>query len=149
MFALVLIVAFAAPLAMAQEAPKAKKYEDPVWYSMTHVKYKPGRLDDAMKMIKEYFEPASVEAGTPGPAMVMINHTGEWDLTIVWKMKGGLSAMEWETSPEDVKWMSAMHEMVGGGDKAKEIMEQYQSLVSATSTVICRQMPFGEGGSES
>jgi hypothetical protein len=106
-------------------------------------------LDEAMKLIEEYFEPASNKAGLPGPAMLMVNHTGKWDLTVVWKMKDGLKAMEWKTSPEDAKWMSAMHEMVGGADKAKEIMEQYQSLVSATSTVICRQMSFGEGGSES
>jgi hypothetical protein len=141
---LVLVSIFAISSLMAQDAPKAEKYDNPVWYSMTHVKYKPGKLDEAMEMIREHFEPASMAAGTPSPAMVLVNHSGEWDLTIIWKMKGGLSAMEWKTSPDNVKWMKALKEHLGGDGKMEEVMGQYQSLIQNSSTVIGRHMPFGE-----
>lgn len=36
-------------------------------------------------------------------------------------MKGGIEEMNWEVSPDNVKWMTALNEIAGGGDKAKAI----------------------------
>ncbi len=119
----------------AQEM-KAKKYDNPEWKSIGFIKFKSGKVDRAKEIIKNYYMKAGEKAGTPGPAMLIDLKTGEWDMMVLWDMKGGIEEMNWEMSPNDVKWMTAMNDIAGGGDKAKTIMDEFSSLVDRETSYI-------------
>ena len=142
--ALVLMVGSAA----AQDM-EPKKWDNLEWYQVVNVSFEQGKMDEALEMIENYFMKAAMKAGTSGPDMLLINHTGEWDLTVVWKMKGGIADMEWEMSPDDAKWMAAMAEIAGGPEAAMAKWQEYLALVDDTDTVIARAWsPAGDDGEE-
>lgn len=129
-----------APLmAQQEEMAKAEKHENASWYAIEHIDFKPGQAEAALEIIKEHYAPAGAEAGTPGPVMHLEHRTGEWDLTVIWHMKGGPGDMEWKRSPDDVKWEEKFVEMVGGEKKAKEIGEEFASYVARSNTMIAMQ----------
>ena len=57
-------------------------------------------------------------------------------MMVVWDMKGGIEEMNWETSPNDIKWMTAMNDIAGGSDKAKMIMDEFSSLIIRETSYI-------------
>lgn len=144
---LVAVVALlAAPVVQAQEgAPQATKYAGD-WYEVTHVRFHTGKRDEALQLIREHFAPAGTKTET-GPSMVLLHHTGPWDMTLVWKLKGGPADMEWEVSPDDARWRQAMAELEGGPDKAKAVWDRYMALVADADSSLARSWsPAGGGG---
>jgi hypothetical protein len=116
----------------AQER-KAKKYDKPVWKNIVMVDYHSGKMDRALDIIDNHFKKAAKQAGTTTP-MRMVMQTGEYDVLLIWDMKDGIESMNWERSPDSVKWWAALSELEGGADKAQALMDEYQSLIrSATS----------------
>src|SRR6476619_3780985 len=102
-----LIVLFSSLISANSRAQmQAKKYDNPKWKSITFIQFKEGKMDRAKEIISNYFEKAAAKAGTPTPSMVSELVTGEWNMMVVWDMKGGLDALNWQTSPDDVKWMT-------------------------------------------
>lgn len=136
MATLLLGAAGTAAAASSDDMPKASKYTNVAWYEVVHVNFKPGKADDAMGMIRRYFIPAAKKAGVPGPAMVMVDRTGPWDMTILWKLKNGPSQMEWKMTPQSVAWFKAMADMNGGAKKAREIRSHYLSYVQNESATL-------------
>lgn len=128
-----LIAALTSAPAFAQEEMKAEKRKAD-YYQIVLAKFKPGMEDDAMKIIEEYFVAAADQAGTSKPAMEVSFLSGEWDAMWMWKMKDGLAEMEWEMSPEDVKWMQAMNDLTDG--KAMEKWEEYLSMLDSSVSYI-------------
>jgi hypothetical protein len=126
----------------AQDMPQAKKYENPEWYYMVHVDFEPGKLDEALKMIKEKFAPATKEAGTSSPAMMLIHHGGEWDATFIWHLEGGIAEMEWEVSPDEAKWMAVFANREGGMENAMKIFGEYYDLVERVDAQLVRKIDF-------
>ncbi len=55
--------------------------------------------------------------------------TGDYDLLVIWHMKGGINDMTWDTSPDNIAWRSALDELSGGKEKAQKIIEQYRSYI--------------------
>ncbi|MDX1373013.1 MAG: hypothetical protein R3321_11115, partial [Nitrososphaeraceae archaeon] len=82
---------------------EGKKYENPQWKQIVYIKYEPGKFGEAMKIVKDYYMEAGKKAGTPSPEMMLEMKSGEWDLMIVWHMKGGIADMDWEVSPDGDK----------------------------------------------
>ena len=130
-------VLFATQGLLAQEMT-AKKYEDPQWYNIVYVDYKPGTYNKAMKIINDYFMKASDQAGTPGPVMAFELNSGTYDNMMVWHMKDGIESMNWDVSPDNVKWRTALNELAGGAEKASEILKDYQSCIASSSNTIAR-----------
>ncbi len=126
---------FTINLAHAQEM-KAKKYDNPKWKTITFMKFKAGKYDRAKEIIKTYYEKAGQKAGLSGPSMVVDIMSGEWDMMVVWDMKGGIEEMNWEISPDNVKWMTAMNEIAGSADKAKGVLDEFSSLITRETTYI-------------
>lgn len=124
----------------AQETREAKKYENPKWYQVVMVNYHSGQYGKARKIIDEYFVKADQLAGTPGPVMEMEMHSGTFDLLIVWELQGGLEAMNWQISPDNVKWMNALSELAGGREKAEALLAEYQSYVQNSETQLGRRI---------
>ncbi len=126
-------------VAQAQEM-KAKKFDNPEWKRVDFVKFKSGKVGRAKEIIQNYYMKAGQKSGTPGPAMIVDLMSGEWDMMVVWDMKGGIDDMNWEVSPNDVKWMNSMNEVAGGADKSKRILDEFSSLVDRETSYI------GKGG---
>lgn len=133
---MVVVVILAGTAVFAQEKMEPKKWDRLDWYRIVQIKFKPGELDQAKKIIDQYFVEASKKAGT-SPVMAFMHHSGEWDMTIIWKMKG-IDDLEWQTSPSDVAWMNALASETGGMDKAMEVWQEYTSHVDRTNETIAR-----------
>jgi hypothetical protein len=129
------------PSVNAQEM-KAKKYDNPQWKTVSFLKFKSGKSDRAKEIIRNYYEKAAQKASVSSPIMALDLVTGEWDLMVVWDMKGGIEEMNWEVSPENVKWMTALNEIAGGGDKAKAILDEFSGLIDRESSSLGKTMPL-------
>lgn len=115
-------------LTYSEEA--GKRYDANVsWKNVVKINYKPGKTSDALKIIKDYYRPATVKAKTSGPETIMEMHTGDYDLLVVWHMQGGISDMTWENHPDNKLWREALNEIAGGEDKAQAIMDEYLSYI--------------------
>ena len=128
---------FLAAPALAQDM-EAKKLEDPQWRSVVMVKYPPGKMGRAMELIDE-FQKVTEKAGTPNPELTVRMATGEWDLMVIWRMEGGISDMDWDTSPNNVKWRKAGAEHFGSEEKMKEAWQEYRSLIMESERDIARR----------
>lgn len=126
----------------AQQEMKAKKYDNPKWLTVVFIKFSENKYSRAKEIITNYFEKAGQKAGTPSPSLVLDIMSGEWDMMLTWDMKNGIDEMNWETSPDDVKWMKAMGEILGGPDKAKAILDEYTSLISRSTRYIAKKSQF-------
>ena len=105
------------------------------------VDIKPGKRDRAEEIIRDYFEKASEAAGTPKPVLVHLQ-TGEWDFLVVWRMEDGPVELTYTSNPDGPKWMAALAELAGGQDEAMALWNEYQSLISrSTSMIGHRHMP--------
>ena len=94
-FAFVLMVTH---FANAQELPKAAKYENVTWYSVGYIKFKPGKVDDGLKIIYDHFVPADKASGRE-----IINfdtRTGEWHHVVYFPMEDGAERISVESCSE-------------------------------------------------
>jgi hypothetical protein len=66
--------------------------------------------------------------------------TGEWDMMVLWEMD--VSDLEWEVSPDGLKWYQAFIEIAGGEEKANEIEEEFGTLVARSSSQMARHVSF-------
>ena len=137
----VVIFAFSAggDLSYAQEENmQSKRYENVEWKTIVHIKYYNGKRARALEIIRDHFKKAGKKAGTPGPEQYILR-SGEWDMMLIWNMKGGIEDMTWERSPDGVAWRKALNEQEGGADKAQAILDEYRSLVANSSADIAMQ----------
>ena len=147
-FVLAVVCALVLPMiASAQEEMKPKKYDSLEWFMVIDVQYEAGKMEEALKIIKEHFEPAGKAIGMPGPWLYM-NHSGEWDVTFVWELDGGISDMEWEMNADNLKWMASFAKQAGGMEKATEILGDYMALVQDFDKRILRLVSGPEKGSK-
>lgn len=136
----VLALLFCFNLSWAQEEEMTpKKYENPEYYMVSYVKFHPGKSGEAKKIIDEYFIPSSMQAGTSGPFIHLDMITGEWDIMVVWHMKEGLESLNWEMSPDDIKWEKAFTELTGGKEKGMEVSKQWESYIAASKSNLGRK----------
>jgi hypothetical protein len=136
----VCILLFSISFSATAQEMKAKKFDNPQWKTVSFLKFNPGKSDRGREIIRNYFQKAAEKASTPSPTMAVDLFTGEWDMMVVWDMKGGIEEMNWEMSPDNVKWMTAINEIAGGGDKAKAILDEFSSLIDRESTSLGKTM---------
>ena len=134
--AFVLICTF--NLQAQEEAPKAKKYDSPEWKRVVYVDFHNGKMGTAMKIIKKYYRPASEKAGTPGPSLMAVMETGEYDLMIVWDLQDGVESLNWDVSPNNIKWAKALEEVAGSKEKAQELRDKYSACVRSSTSDLVR-----------
>lgn len=129
LFLLVIIFYAGTDLSYAQEEMKAKRFENVEWKTVVHVKYFTGKRGRALEIIDNHFKKAGETAGTLKPVRYELS-TGEWDLLLIWDMKGGIEDMTWESSPNGIAWRKAFNKQEGGADKAKALIDEYRGLIS-------------------
>ena len=143
MLSLCIMIMFSTTAFAQEEMPKAKKMEGHSWHQVVMVKYMPGTMSDAMKMISDHFMKAGMNAETPGP-QIMEFKTGEWDMMMVWTMDN-IQDMDWEVTPDDEKWWKAMANQEGGMDKAMKVMQKYMDIVDrSTSYLAMTRQPMSD-----
>lgn len=121
-------------------AQEAKKHENPQWYMMTSVDYHSGKTSKAREIIENYYQKVAEKAGTPTPAAAYSLETGTYDYIYVWKMQDGVESLNWDISPNNVKWMKALAEVAGGKEKAAEIRKEYAACVREAKSELMRMV---------
>src|SRR6478609_3597852 len=122
-----------------QAQMQGKKYDNPQWKTVEMLEFKHDKMDRVREIIKDYFIKAADKAGSRKPAMILEPATGEWNFIIVWNMKECLEQLNWETNPDDIKWMTAMSEIAGSPDKAQAILNEWSSMVIGSTGYLCRE----------
>ena len=100
--------------------------DDARYVTVTYVQFKPGKREEAMEIINEYFKPAGEKAGTAPPMLDVHFQTGIWDAMFIWNLEGGMADLEWYQSEDNVKWFAALAELNGGPEGAEKIMERWR-----------------------
>ncbi|WP_010229674.1 hypothetical protein [Gillisia marina] len=136
-FFLAIAIFFSGQLLSAQEI-KAKKIENPVWVKMVFIKFQPGKMDKAKTLIKDYFAKADQNAGIPAPNAYHMT-TGTYDMVVIWEMEEGLETLNYEMTPNDVKWMGEMSKLAGSQDMAMKKLDEFYSYLEDWKTEIARK----------
>lgn len=133
MYKIIVISVLTASFLMASNvtlAEDGKRYDKNVtWKNVVKINFKPGKRDEALKIISDYYRPATEKANTPAPEVIMELQTGDYDLLVVWHMEGGVNDLTWEKGPNGKKWREALNEIAGGKEKAQEILDQYVNYI--------------------
>lgn len=136
------IIIFYSQLSFAQDtsyAIQATKFKNVTWYGIAQVNFKQGKMQDALSIVKKYFIPASKAAGNPGPVMALENFTGQWDMTIIWRLKDGPSDLEWKVSPEGSAFRKQLVKLLGSKEKANKLWQKYDSYIVNSTYNIAMQ----------
>ncbi len=138
-----LVIAFvfiSLPNLTAQELPKATKYTDVTWYTVTYYKFKPGMADDALKLVYEYFVPAGKAAG------FKVIHfdvaVGEWDHVAFFRQDGGPEDLGWEVSPIYEKFVQILVKQQGI-EKFREL-ESFESMIAHSKSELVMRRKIDE-----
>lgn len=145
--AAILTLPIAARAQDRDQTPQPQKYRNVTWYRVERIALKAGKREDALKLIKQYYLPASKAAGTEKPVLYLEHQTGPWDLTIIWRLQGGPSELEWKESPDGLAWYRAFVKVAGGQQKAEEIMSKESSYTARETSSIALQEEAFSGGS--
>lgn len=136
-FFLVIAILFSSQLLSAQEM-KAKKIDNPVWVKMAFIKFHPGKMDKAKTIINDYFSKADKNAGITAPTAYSMT-TGSYDMVVIWELEEGIETLNYEISPNDVKWIGELSNLTGGQDKAMEKLDEFYTYLSDWKTEIARK----------
>ncbi len=128
---------FSCQLLSAQEM-KAKKMDNPVWVKMDFVKFEPGKMDKAKAIIHDYFSKADKNAGITAPTSYSMT-TGSYDMVVIWEMEEGIETLNYEMSPNDVKWIGELSKLTGGQEMAMEKLDEFYSYLADWKTEIARK----------
>lgn len=133
---------------IAQDSSGAIRYGengDPaVYLRIVFVSYKAGKAGEAYGIIADHFRPAAEAAGLRPPVIVHFQ-TGPYDAAFHWRLDEGMSDMEWQRSPGNVKFRAALVEHEGSEEAADAVLDRYDSLIArSVTTVGHRHIPEGE-----
>lgn len=131
------IMIFIAGNTHAQEELKPQKYENVTWHRVVLVDYKPGQVSRAKEIMTQY-QAASDAVNLKGPERYWME-TGEYDLMLVWTMEGGPSDLEWDRSPNSIKWRTQMIKQLGSEEALKKLQQEYSSLITNSTSYISRK----------
>ncbi len=123
--------------AWAQNEVKASKFENVSWNQIVMIKFAPGKMDRAKEIIKIY-DDAGKAAKTQGPEKYWMA-TGDYDLMVIWKLDGGPSDLEWQISPDDVKWMAEMVKSQGSDENVQKLQVEFSGLINNSNSYLSRK----------
>ena len=135
---LLLVLALIATSAVwAQNEVKPAKFENVTWHRVVLVDFKPGKVGRAKEIIKTY-KAAGNAAGLKNPQSYWLM-SGEYDMMTVWTMEGGLSDMEWDVSPDGIKWRAEMVKKLGSEEAVRKLQQEFQDLQLSSTSHIARK----------
>lgn len=116
-------------LADDHEEKAERELAEVTWYRINMIKWKVGKGDRAHEII-DMFEKVDAALGRNDVIDLHMN-TGEWNSIVAFKMKDGIQAMAYQPTGEPDPWDAEFARQVGGEDKAKELMAEFNSLIAA------------------
>ncbi|MFZ9396175.1 MAG: hypothetical protein ACO25F_08975 [Erythrobacter sp.] len=131
--ALAATMAFGAAPAMADDAatPELRSVN---WYRLQFIKWKENKGRRAHEII-ETFEKVDAALGW-NDVIDFHMGTGEWHSIVAIRMRGGIAEMGWRTNPDGEKWDAELARQLGGEDKAKALMEEFEACIEEQRTEI-------------
>lgn len=134
-----LALSLGAPSAQGQ-MPTVKPGERTSWYRIVYVKFKPGALEEARKLIYDHYWPIDKEIGRDVIPFDPIS--GEWDHIVAFPMGGSPTQIALEESAQEKKWYEVLVRREGGKAQADALGKRYEGLVlSSKSEIVLRRMP--------
>lgn len=126
---------------IAQDAAAPERMEGVTWARVVMTKFKTGKRPRAMEIIENYFAKADSMTGKKSGIHGIHLNSGEWDVIYVFPMEGGPNDLTWATSPGDIAWMAQMTKLAGSEEKAKAILDEFDSLVQSETSFIGHAHP--------
>lgn len=113
--------------AIGQEM-KVEREANVTYHRVEMVKFHHGKRPRAAELVDKYFAPTDREMG--GTVLDLHLMTGEWDFITLFPMAGGPADLTYTTSPDDVRFMTALAKRAGGADAAKKLIDEWDTLVA-------------------
>lgn len=121
------------------QSPKNDPLNSTELYQIEYYEFTSDKAEEAKKIIDNYFSPAHQLAGVPGPVMELQLTSEDYNYMAVWKLPVGSDHLNWQSSPANPQWYNALVTVAGSEEKAKEIIEKYDSYVSASKIEFARK----------
>lgn len=123
---------------------QAQEFDDPLnssdFYQVQYLNFVPDHAVEAKRIIKEYFKTANQLAGVPNPVMEFDITSEDYDYMGVWNVSQGEDNLNWQTCPNNENWYKAFVTVVGGEEKAKEIILKYDSYIKDSKTEFAQKL---------
>lgn len=108
-------------------------------YQIEYYKFTADKAEEAKKIIDNFFSIAHQLAGVPHPVMELQLTSEDYNYMAVWKLTADIDHLNWQSSPANPEWYNALVTVAGSEEKAKEIIEKYDSYISASKTEFARK----------
>ena len=59
-------------------------------------------------------------------------------MLVIWELKEGIETLNYEMSPDDVRWMTEMGKLTGGMEQTMTKLEEFYSYVDGWETELAR-----------
>jgi len=126
----VLALALVLSVRTSAQMPTAQKWENAEWYYVMSWQFAQADADSSMTLLFDYFMPAIKDVW---PDMKCFRHVmGEWHITCFGPMIEGPASLEWQTSPEEIAFMTALMER--HGESMMEVVEWYFKTITRSTS---------------
>lgn len=115
--------------------PKATKFSNVQWYGVLYVKYKPGKVSDALKIVDEHFVKARETAGLKQISLFRF-WSGYWDLEIFFPWEEGPSTLEWQIHPDSEEFNATLAKQEGSSEKSQQLIQKYLEMIADSKNEI-------------
>ena len=119
---------------------QAKRIPDAAFVRVEMIKFRPGGEDRAFELEDRYINPAIAASGLPPPTEIH-TQTGPWDRIYIYRLRGGLSDLEWQISPDRAAFLTALSKVSGGREKALAVMAEWDGLVERRESALGHKHP--------
>ena len=137
LFSFCLIFAFSLISVAQDTSPKPSKYENVSYHSIVKIDFQPGTYSRIQEILKIYMD-AGKAAGVKGPEIYWLM-SGDYDVMFIWTHDDGLADLEWDMSPDNIKWRNALVQLLGSEEKAKELRKEWSSYIIKSTSEIARK----------
>ncbi|MEW9798547.1 hypothetical protein [Alteromonas sp. CYL-A6] len=103
------------------------KRENAEYVAVAHYQVEPGNREEAKKLIKDYFMPATKKAENPLPTVYFMM-TGDQSVMLVYPLTLGPGELAYTETWEDKKFIQALSELAGGDKEAQAKLKRFGEL---------------------
>ena len=114
--------------------------DSPEVYQVEYFKFFTGTDEEARRILENYFSAAHELVGLPNPVIKLELNSEDYDYMVVWELQEGEENLNWQNCPTDTNWYDAFVTVTGSEERAKELIEKYDSYVSASKTETARNI---------
>ena len=102
-------------------------FEEYDWFQAKYVKFKPGKSSAARQLLQDYLYKANEISGRL--VLTFESDMGDWDHIAYLHLKDGPKQLSYENAEIESKWWNGVIQLAGSEQRAKEIVEEYQSYI--------------------